>query len=402
MMSAWQRYLSDHPRVADAATVLVLLSFTLPGAVLGVTGVSQPARYPGWILAAIACAAVTGHRSRPRLAALAAIACTVAITALGYVLTPLLLAPAMAALFFLALRTSQRTAYAFTAAAIIIVVCTSVIAGPGSEGFSLKVSAPAFWLLLPSALGEVTRLRHAYLEAANARAEYAERTRDEEARLRVAGERMRIARELHDVVAHHLALANAQATTVAHLMGTDPGQAGKMASDLSGTISSALRELKATVGLLRQAGDPELPLEPAPGLAQLPDLARSFRSAGLTVTVTTEGDAQPLSPGVDLTAFRIIQEALTNVAKHAATGQAQVRLAYCGGQLGITVSNDSAAQSPAKPTAPAGPGYGLIGMRERAQSVGGRLRAGHRPEGGFEVATELPLQPRSPEERPIP
>src|SRR5258708_23820422 len=135
--------------------------------------------------------------------------------------------------------------------------------------------------MLPIPIGITARLRSAYLEAANARAEYAERTREEEARHRVAEERMRIARELHDVAAHHLALANAQAGTIAHLMGTDPRRAQEMAGDLSGTISSALRELKATVGVLRQAGDPDAPLEPTPGLAQLPDLAASFRSAGL-------------------------------------------------------------------------------------------------------------------------
>jgi signal transduction histidine kinase len=301
----------------------------------------------------------------------------------------------------LTLRASPRTAYTFTAAAMVAVLCTALIADPGSEGLNLKVSAPAFWLVLPAVLGEASRLRHAYLDAATARAEWAERTREEEARHRVDEERMRIARELHDVVAHHLALANAQAGTVARLVGTDPGQAGQMARDLSGTVASALRELKATVGLLRQAGDAEAPLEPAPGLAQLPDLTASFRSAGLTVTVTTEGEPQPLSPGVDLTAFRIIQEALTNAAKHAVTSQAQVRLAYRGDLLGITVSNDSPARAPAA-TAAAAPGYGLIGMRERAQSVGGWLRAGRRPAGGFEVTTELPLQPRSPEERRIP
>jgi signal transduction histidine kinase len=238
-------------------------------------------------------------------------------------------------------------------------------------------------------------MRAAYLDAANARAEYAERTREEEARHRVADERMRIARELHDVIAHHLALANAQAGTVAYLIDTEPGNARTMAGDLSGTIVAALEELKTTVGLLRRAGDPESPLEPAPGLAQLPSLAASFGSAGLTVTITIEGEPRPLAPGTDLTAFRIIQEALTNVTKHAATSQAQVRLAYTGDRLAITVTNDT--DGPPSVTA-AVPGYGLIGMRERALSLGGRLRVGHRPAGGFEVATELPLHPRGPAE----
>jgi signal transduction histidine kinase len=239
-------------------------------------------------------------------------------------------------------------------------------------------------------------------EAAHARAEYAERTREEEARHRVAEERIRIARELHDVVAHHLALANAQATTAAHLRRTDPDKAWQLVTELADTTSSALRELKATVGLLRQANDPDAPLEPAPGLARLPDLAASFDSTGLPVTITTEGAPQPLSPGVELTAFRIIQEALTNVAKHAPGSKAYVRLRYGGGGLGITVANDSSASLSPSAGTPSTPGYGLIGMRERALSVGGRLRSGPCPEGGFEVAAELPLQPRAPEEDQTP
>jgi len=210
---------------------------------------------------------------------------------------------------------------------------------------------------------------------------------------------MRIARELHDVFAHHLALANAQAGAVAHLMTTQPDQARKIADKLTGTTSSALREVKATVGLLREASDPDAPMEPAPGLAHLPDLVASFQSAGLAVLVTTEGEPRPLSPGVDLTAFRIVQEALTNVARHAATEQAQVRLGYAGDRLTIAVSNSGAPQAAGACAEPhAGHGYGLIGMRERALSVGGRLRAGYHPAGGFEVSTVLPLQPRPPEE----
>ena len=130
-----------------------------------------------------------------------------------------------------------------------------------------------------------------------ARAEHAERTREEEARLRVTEERMRIARELHDVVAHHLALANAQAGTAAHLARTDPEQAQRILTDLTGTTSSALRELKATVGVLRQADDPEAPLAPAPGLGPAPRADRPRASPpASTVTVTTEGDPRAARP----------------------------------------------------------------------------------------------------------
>ena len=398
MISRWQRYARDHPRAADVAAGLVLAGVSLPGVALSVHGTAGPPRVPGMLLTGAACASLLGHRGHPRAAGALTTTCTIAVASLGYVLTPLLLGPAIAGLFVLAIRAGQAVSNAFTAVTITAVVCAALIAGPADETLALKTVGPAAWLLLGPALGAAARLRLAYLNAAQARAEYAERTREEEARLRVAEERVRIARDLHDVVAHHLALANAQAGAVAHLMTTQPGQARKIASDLAGTTSSALRELKATVGLLRQASDPDAPLEPPPGLGRLPDLVASFQSVGLAVHVATEGEPRPLSAGVDLTAFRIVQEALTNVAKHAATAEAHVRLRYAGDRLAISVSNSDGGQAPAARAEPgAGPGYGLIGMGERARSVGGRLRAGRRPAGGFEVATELPLQPCAPE-----
>jgi len=401
MLFRWQRYLRAHPRTADVAIALVPVFFAFPGVTVSVDGAPVPApRWPGYLLAGIACAALLWVRGHPRAAAVVVLACATALAALGYTLSPLLLAPAMVALFFIALRTSLRTACVFTVTAIAVLLGTALIAGPARQPLALETIGTAAWLLLPLPFAIAARLRGAYLEAANARAEYAEWTREEEARHRVAEERMRIARDLHDVVAHHLALANAQAGTVAHLMRTDPDQAQNLVTDLASTTSSALRELKATVGLLRQANDPESPLEPTPGLARLEDLIASFRSAGLAVSVTTEGEPQPLPAGVDLTAFRIISEALTNVAKHARGSEARVRLGYTSGCLSITVTNDGGAATPSAATS--GSGYGIIGMQERAHSVGGRLRAGHRPTGGFEVAAELPLHPRAQDEAGTP
>jgi signal transduction histidine kinase len=281
---------------------------------------------------------------------------------------------------------------------------TALVVGPTDEPLVLKLLGPAFWLLLPTSLGTVTRFRAVCLEAEQARAEHAERTREKEARHRVTEERMRIARDLHDVVAHHLVLAHIQAGTLVRLTRTRPDEAERIVADLTGTTSSALRELKATVGLLRHADDVDNPLAPAesttPGLGQLSDLTASFRHAGLTVTVITEGEPRPLSTGADLTAYRIVQEALTNVTKHAVTRSAEVRLTYSPDRLGITVTNDTGRASPSSPTPNSG--YGLIGMRERAHSAGGRLRVGHRPQGGFEVEIELPLHPHAPEEVPAP
>jgi signal transduction histidine kinase len=245
---------------------------------------------------------------------------------------------------------------------------------------------PAAWVLMVAALGSYVRVRRQY---AVARAEHAAQEREEEARRRVIEERMRIARELHDVVAHHLALANAQAGTAAHIAPADPGQALEIVARLPETTAAALRELKATVGLLRQDTDPD-EVAPAPGLDQLPDLLARNKAAGLDVDVTVQGEPQRLHSGLDLTAYRIIQEALTNVTKHAATPTAHLRLVHTPRHLTLTVTNDTSA---ARPTA--GPatqrGFGLLGMRERALAVGGAFHAAPRPEGGFEVTCSLPL-----------
>ncbi|WP_449340600.1 sensor histidine kinase [Streptomyces canarius] len=162
------------------------------------------------------------------------------------------------------------------------------------------------------------------------------------------------------------------------------------------TTASALRELKATVGLLRQEADTESPLGPAPGLDRLQELADAFGKAGLPVDVTVEGIPRPLSPSTDLTAFRILQEALTNVTKHAGTRTARVRLGYAPDRLTRTVGDAGpAAAAPARSAT----GFGLVGMRERAHSLGGTLTAGPRPDGGFDVTCVLPLdRTTSPED----
>jgi signal transduction histidine kinase len=219
----------------------------------------------------------------------------------------------------------------------------------------------------------------------------------------VAEERVRIARELHDLVAHQITLANAQATVAAHLFETRPEQTQKSLKELVETTSDALDYLRATVGLLRQSGDSAAPAEPAPGLSRLPTLLESFRRAGLEVSVHQEGTVRPLPPAVDLTAYRIVQEALTNVTKHAGTGSAQVRLSWNRRRVTITVTDDGRGALSA-PTASTGssalsgpdraPGYGLIGMRERVTAVGGQFSAGRRPDGGFLVSAQLPV-PRS-------
>ncbi|MGW3646147.1 sensor histidine kinase [Streptomyces sp. NPDC000878] len=396
-----ERHMARHPRVVDTVTVVTLFALFLIGARVTLPGSTPPeGLWPAVLIAVNACTGVLLSRSHPRTAVMVTTVCAMTASALGYLLTVLMLAPAMVAIYWLAILTDRRTTRYYTIGMIVLLVATATILDPVDHPLVLKTVAPIAYVLVPVATGSSRRMRHAYLEAVHARAEHAERTRDEEARHRVTEERMRIARELHDVVAHHLALANAQATTAAHLARSNPEQTRRMLNDLTGTTSSALRELKATVGLLRHADDIEAPLEPAPGLSRLPELIDTVQAAGLTVTLTTVGKEHPLSPGVDLTAYRIVQEALTNITKHAVGATACVQLAYSADRLTITVANNATAVTVPAGPAPATParGFGLIGMRERAQSVGGNLEAGHRPEGGYEVSTALPLYPQPSEE----
>jgi signal transduction histidine kinase len=410
----FEQYADRYPRMIDVAVVVALMGCAVLGSNLTLPGADPPGQdKAATALMGVSCLALLKYRSHPRTAVVVTAVCTLAAIELGYLLTPLLLGPVMAALYWLATLTDRKTTRAFG----VPVMAALMVASGASHSMDrlslvLRTIGPFLWLLLPLAAGSMTRLRRAYLASVQARAEHAEHTREEEARLRVTEERMRIARELHDVVAHHLALANAQAGTAAHLALTSPQQTKSILTDLTGTTSSALRELKATLGLLRQNDDPAAAsLEPSPGLARLPELVSACASAGLAVTVTTSGEPRPLSPGVDLTAFRIVQEALTNVTKHAAADSAHVRLAYSGSRLLITVSNDGpdTAGAPGTPGDPDTPGaadaadavpsrgFGVMGMRERAHTIGGELCAGPRPEGGFEVTTALPLQPSAPE-----
>jgi signal transduction histidine kinase len=213
------------------------------------------------------------------------------------------------------------------------------------------------------------------------------RTVDEEARRRVTEERVRIARELHNVVAHHITLVNAQAGVAHHLMRANPEQAYAVLAHIKDNSRAALDELRATVGLLRQPDDAPGSRAPIPTLADLDALVSGFRASGMPVSVARVGDPSPVAPATELTAYRIIQEALTNTHKHASATRTAVVLDYGVHSLRITVTDDG------RPGAPkgAGTGHGLIGMRERATAIGGTVTAGPQPEGGFQVVADLPL-----------
>ncbi|CAL9325642.1 sensor histidine kinase [Streptomyces sp. SudanB52_2052] len=236
----------------------------------------------------------------------------------------------------------------------------------------------ATWVVAVAAVSELFRVRRE--QWARERAE-----RAEAARRRADEERLRIARELHDVLAHSISVINVQAGVGLALLDTDPEQARTALTTIKDKSKEALGEVRQVLDTLRAPG--AAPRAPAPGLDRLPELVEQAASAGLTVDV--EGEPPRLAPGTDLAAFRIVQEALTNVVRHSGSRHARVHLAHDTGALRLRVDDDG----PATGKDAGGSGNGLAGMRERAAALGGTIEAGPRPDGGFRVLAVLPLTP---------
>jgi signal transduction histidine kinase len=251
--------------------------------------------------------------------------------------------------------------------------------GPRGGGFTLIPGLIAAALFA----GLASQNRRAYIASIQARAE-------DDARRRVDEERLRIARELHDVVAHTMATINVQAGVAAHVLPDRPEAAAEALRVIKGASKEGLRELRAILNVLRRA-DEDDPTQPAPGLAQIDTLVAGATRGGLATTFRLTGTARPLPAAVDLAAYRIVQESLTNAIRHAGPATAIVSLSYGQAELGIDVVDTGRGAST---SASEGSGHGLIGMRERAASVGGTVQTGPQPGGGYRVAARLPLDGR--------
>jgi signal transduction histidine kinase len=328
---------------------------------------------------------------RPLLVTAAAVVADCALPMIGphYSWVP---GASMLALFTLAGRTERRTAWTTTMVAALCVTGASLLGSPGGL-LSLTHVLPANFVIVVVAAGDSVRNRRAYLAQVEERAVQAERDREEDARRSVREERVRIARELHDVVAHHMTLVNAQVGVAHHLLRTDQDKAYQALAHVKETSRGALDELRATVSLLRDDNDPHADLQPAPSFSDLDDLLTSVRETGLDIRLSTSGPARRLSGATDLAAYRIVQEALTNVSKHGTGNRALLDLAYTSAALNITVTNQGqpAQRGP-------GTGHGIIGMRERADAASGTLAAGLGPDGTYRLHATLPLN--APEKGP--
>jgi signal transduction histidine kinase len=240
-------------------------------------------------------------------------------------------------------------------------------------------------------LGHIVGDRQVYAAQLEERTAELERAREELARRAVVEERLRLARELHDVVAHSMSVIAVQSGVGAHVAASRPEEVGKALAAIEATSRAALEELRRLLGVLRQDSEPQASLTPVPGLADLDSLLAEVGKAGLAVRLRVEGTPLQLPPGVDLSAYRIVQEALTNVVKHAGPARAQVVVGYRDQEVTVEVTNDGRSTAALASDRRAGTGHGLIGMRERVAAFGGDLEVGPGLDGGFRVAARLPL-----------
>ncbi len=367
----------------SAVTAMVLFAVvTIPADIQHALSSHQPL---SWAVAAVVYASLVTRRRFPLGTVAVATIGSVVLMAAGMAY-PLTLPAVFYVLYSIALGAGPGRTLAVGVTVKAALLTAALITHPGITGFVILL-----WAALAVTTGSASRSHRAYVAEVEKRARRAEQAREDEANRRVAEERLRIARELHDAVGHHVALINVQAGALACLLDDENLiQAGESVAHIQRASEEALEELRLTVGLLREPGTPEPaePAEPVPGLDQLEELICSFAGAGLQVTHQVTGQVRPLPEAVELTAYRVIQESLTNTRKHAGCDTAVVRLGYAPGALSLAVEDEG------KPAArPTPGGHGIVGMRERVAALGGRLSAGPRPDGGYRVFAELPLRP---------
>ena len=329
---------------------------------------------------------LAARRRFPLTVLATSMASALAFAAIG--LPPSFLGPAiLVPVYTVAAYRDRRVSLAGLAAvgiALAAVQLTSARAETGTwVGNALVVAAA--WLL-----GRFVGDRRVYALKLEARTAELEQAQEELARRAVAEERLRIARELHDVVAHSMSVIAVQSGVGALVADTQPEEARKALAAIETTSRAALDELRRLLGVLRQHGEPQGSLAPVPGLADLDDLLAEVAKAGLSVRLRVEGTRPQVPPGVDLSAYRIVQEALTDVVKHAGPAQAQVVVRYGDQEITMEITDDGRGAAALAGDSRAGSGHGLIGMRERVALFDGDLEVGPRPGGGFRVAARLP------------
>jgi signal transduction histidine kinase len=378
----WARLTVLHPMVMDAAVAGVLLVVALVAPVVS----SDPGRWtPGALLLCVVMfVALPFARSRP-LPVLVLLIGGFLLAQARYDLPREFSLPVLAAVY-LGARYSRIPRSARLLGTIGIAVCLDAsTALTATDGWrDSRYLMIASWTLLVAAVGDALRNRSSYLRSVEERARQAEHARDLEAQRRVTEERLRIAREVHDLVAHHIAVVSVQAGVAEHLFDRDKEASRQALGQVREAASSVLHELGGLLGLLRGSGPAELSREPSPDVSDIPHLLESLEAAGLAVRWEQFGTPGVLPAALELTAFRLLQESLTNAHKHG-DGSAHVVVSYHDDGLDICVENRVGCTP-----ATAGGGYGLVGMSERVGAVGGTLSAAQTADGRFLVQARLP------------
>jgi signal transduction histidine kinase len=384
-------WLGAHPLVADALTSAFLtLAFLLVAAFQDSYGLpgKQPDLFSGLIVC-IVVMSLTLRRRMPVAVLAFVLAGCLTLTAFGYV--PMLgtAAAYLIAIYSVASHRGLATSLPVGAFGLMLFIVSMALDGYWFwQAVSNSVLLIGVWWI-----GRSLRLRRAYLDELEARARRLERAREADSRAARAEERSRIARELHDVVAHHVSVMTVQAGAARRILHRDPEAVQDALSTIEQMGRTALGEMRRLVGVLRTEAEPaRSELSPQPGVHDVSGLVDQLRETGLQVQLWIEGESRSLSPGVDLAAFRLVQEALTNTLKHAGPqARAWVRIQYADRQLEIEVEDDGRGLV-AGLGRPGGNGHGLVGMRERVALYGGDLRIGPRSGGGFEVRARFPLE----------
>lgn len=380
-------WLASHPVGSDSLLALVVLGVAVSAFTLGPSPPGDPeVKLTPWLLAltVAASALLILRRHYTGQVWIATVALGLVAILIGGGVSPAYI-PAIVALYTVATRLSVR----FTLIAAVVTASAPAAILVAQSGFRVDsiVYGLTAWCGLAAVSGIAVRSQRAVVAAAHERARQAEASREEEAQRRVAEERLRIARELHDVVAHHIAVINVQAGVAAHLVRRDPDRAVEALGHVRQASQIVLREVPGLLGLLR-IDDDQLERSPAPQLVDADELVEAARRSGLDVTWRTTGSPVPLTPGAELTAYRVLQEALTNATRHGC-GRATATLAYHGDGCTVEVRNERRpGMTPA-----ASERHGLVGMRERVAAVGGELTVGPEGDRDWIVRLHLPAQP---------
>jgi signal transduction histidine kinase len=389
-------------RWLGAAGVALVTALTVVGAYVEANPVH---RYGGlhltshpplaaYLLLAVPCVALIWRNSRPVEVLGLAVAGAVGWAALGQI-DGAALVPVIVGVYWVALTRAWRIAVGAGLAGAAAIFVTEGLLGPfGWFGGPNATMWPE--LLAAGAVGAYVAARRQWLAAESDRAARAEQAREEETRRRVDAERMRIARELHDVVAHSMAMINVQATAASMQLAADPASAAEAIQAIRSASKSGLRELRTILEVLRQV-DAGSPAVPVPDLRAIAALVEATSAAGTPTTLKSAEPPVPLPAPVGLAVYRIVQESLTNVVRHAGRVATTVGLRQDGGYVYVDVVNEGGAAPAAFSD---GTGAGLAGMRERAAALGGTLDAGPRPGGGFAVRARLPVAPALPARGP--